>query len=344
MGKTNTEKVPSKKERKPKVDTLTYIRRLDRYRWEFLRLSDQYRADWEGFVADYLFDNGFYRRFCPDGCEAEKDTDCLNCPHLDGMWANPSAYSYHYNIKMKSWSVDSYYRNLTQKTLDTLMKYGIRAMPDPDHDYDEVMEDFTVCVPSEKKAAYSHNFLFYTHLHEYGIYEGVYPNVDPNNSPFLTVTVNLSAHDDVVTAFRKLVSQRKKEMYQREDKNLLRKKWSIPQNIHFDVLDEALEVLRVSQTLKSELDADIARWIYKKKKGIDYAQRIGDILEFVDKNSVSDETRENLKNKYLEPIEDQFSKYEFEAGNRLRKAKAILRNVEQGILSHKTQPAAKRKK
>lgn len=467
-------KTPAKgksKKVESKEDLIQYIRQLDRLRWEFLRLSDTYRKDWQQFLDEHIFDEDLDIKILCEQCESWHSTECADCEKMQDFWENRSAYIPIYAFR-KNWDLDSYYRSLNDKSRDVLMKYGIRFFAEPDLSYEEVMsgimeepeslyftpKDFNdfdafvkkflesgdslsehirnnltddvlgpiktyvnkeplrvgnklkkrakmskkekeqektiiqeaVCkilntilddyelrnrtaIELSEKAQkliplYSLNrmhrhcnrilfdevykdlivnsyenpeerwydrFIFYTYLHEYSIFEGVYPSMKAEDSPFITLTVNITSPVEAsVDEYRKIISAKRKEFYRREDKNIHRKKWSLPNGANFGVLEKKLNLYRLCKTLEAKNKhvsiEGIKKEYFRLETNYDFDETTDKLLEDIDNRNLPKDKREKANNLFRR-LDMKKDKIDSKVEEYLQYINNIVINVEQGI-------------
>lgn len=403
------------------TNLVNYIQTLDYLRWEFLRLSEQYRRDWDSYLREYVEENALYEDNICFNCEDRGSVEChekgYTCEKTQDFIENPLGYGLHHHL-IELWDVDTYYKKLKKPTIDLLMKYGIRTFIAPDLDYAAIMDDidekdfslkdfkdiegFITKIKTSKdklskyirqripntkdtdsfiqglnqllddaairdhypaelseeasKAFQNYNLsgrfrhqnrvlleeafpdeiintrehpktrwydrlIFYTYLHEFSIYEGVYPHVNYDESPFINLTINVSMRvKDAVNEFRRIISERRKEFFQRQDKSV-GLKWSLPKGHNLENLQDTLEIYK--QHLNGYPNHKIAQNLLQVQKGTS--------LPALYEETASNPNPTDAELRRMKEIEGAFEKLEYNVENRLRKANKIMANVVQGI-------------
>jgi hypothetical protein len=444
---------------KTREDLIDRLRQLDRLRWEFLRLSDTYRKDWQKYINEYIFDNDLDIKIVCENCELQFQGQCADCEKMEALKKNPLPYL-PINSVLKKWEMESYYKSLSSASTDVLMKYGIRFFANPSLSYEEVMaelieypddadfaltdfinfdafitkllvsddalsvhiqealppqllasmkvyyqpknkrgmttkrkrqskqdiehekaslqqnilstlnsilaqqiieENFRVRVfdkiwklckgyalnmnikhinraafeetyaefltgrQSNSLKRWNDRYIFYTYLHEYSVYEGAYPSIASDDSPFITLTINVTASSEyIANECRKLISAKSYLFNKKHNRNLEKRRWSLPGNVHLSPLEKVLEIYRMNKHGMGK--QEISETMFRGKYGKDYQQLLDDSLA-----TTSNAKKIGYEKNAFQDWESKFDKFLNLVGDYLNKADKIMLGVEQGV-------------
>jgi len=195
---------------------------------------------------------------------------------------------------------------------------------------EEVYPDNFVNSRRKPESRWSDKFIFYTYLHEYSIYDGVYPHVNSEDSPFSTLTINITARvEDSVKQYRRLITKKRKDFYKKKGGAVTRLRWILPNNLRLESLENALKVYKLH--IRKETNDDISRVLFKDITGKDYEEVVNEYpAEKLAYATVSASCKEKIirANQY---IETQKNRCEYQVKNYLKQAEKIMKNVERGI-------------
>ena len=111
-------------------------------------------------------------------------------------------------------------------------------------------------------------------MDEYAIYDGIFENVEYDETPFVKISVNITLPIDLlVKIFRGFAMEKKEYFLHGYLSDMPARRWILPKNIHFDALEEALTHYRmhVHEGLSYHQIAD--------KLGKAFEQKVGQIHE-----------------------------------------------------------------
>lgn len=269
----------------------------DRLRWEYLRESQKYRKDWEQFKK--LSKNEEVNNL------SSKIDDILNIPFkkINKELNNSitSAYdSIIHNItdnnmfkKTNETSVlnlkDEIHQNFSynmSNILEICKRYCIKRVVDPDKSYEQVM-----------KERGDNNFLFYTCIEEYGIFEGILDKVRFGDiTPLTSFTVNILMPKTMLKKeFEKIIAKKQEQFKETYKNSFIGKKFLIPKYDNLENLENYLRYYRL-----------------KNKESYSY----GKIVQYVI-------AREKIKDD-IDLVKDRIIK-------EIKKAKKVIQNVENGF-------------
>lgn len=255
---------------KNQQDFSEYIRKLDRLRWEYLRESTEYKKDWQ------------------------------QCVKLGKKEGNPR-YSKQSLPVVVGGNVATFFLKSVVGTVnistELWLRYSINAAINPDLSYDEAIKIFQA---SQKE----YGFLFYSNLDEYAIYDGIFENVDYDETPFVKISVNITLPIDLlVKIFRGFAMEKKEWFLNRHLSEMPGRRWILPKNIHFDALEEALKHYRmhVHEGLSYQ---DIAH-----RLAAEFRQKVGKVHE-----------DDDPKSRYFSIVKKN-----------IPKAKRVIKHVEKGM-------------
>lgn len=179
-------------------------------------------------------------------------------------------------------SVDYFQNKLaygTERPVSVLwLRYGIHMIIDPQLSYENALAIL-------KEADSRKSYLFFDALEEYAVYDGIFPKLNYDESPFVKISVNLSLPTDILAkVLRTFISERKDQLFDRYIGAMPVRKWVFPKNVHFDTLEETLRHYRmhkegksyreIASILAEETGRDVDSLWSLVKKNIPKAQRI----------------------------------------------------------------------
>ena len=158
------------------------------------------------------------------------------------------------------------------------LRYGIHMIIDPDLSYESAIAVL-------KNADMEKTHLFFDRLEEYAVYEGVFPKLNYDESPFINISVNISLPTDILAKIlRSVISEKKDQLFDRYVGAMPVRKWIFPKNVHFDTLEEVLmhyqmhkqgmSYRQIAKVLSDKTGKDIDSLWSLVKKNIPKAQKI----------------------------------------------------------------------
>lgn len=249
-------------EPKTQKEIASYLRKLDRLRWEFLRESDKYKADWKLFAdAEDKWMLQQYEQFQGKGQYTRPPRPVI-CHKIET------------NISRMEEELDE---DSPSPPVKMWLTYGMNVICNPELSYEE---------SGRLWQQNKNDMMFYTNLDEFGISDKKFPDFAySSDAPFIKVTINLSLRGSILMdELEKYITRRKKEFRDKKTGS----RWILPKNVHFDTLEDVLKQYRmwkhegqsyrnIARSLLSgrrgHPGAEDAQWSLVKKN-IPYAKRI----------------------------------------------------------------------
>jgi len=202
--------------------------------------------------------------------------------------------------------------------------------------------DFILSSHHDFKSRWHDRFIFYTYLHEYAIYEGIYPIPSTADVPFITLTINVTAPVDysVEEEFRQLISKRRKEFYKNRDAKKIRTRWTLPNGFNCEATERKLNVWQKYKAIEKELSFPNYDSLIVSKLKNDYFKAENNNNDYDELSNELADRRDNRKlptaereraGKLLQLIGGKKDKIDNRIDDYLKEIKDIMTNVEQGI-------------
>lgn len=205
-------------------------------------------------------------------------------------------------------------------------------------DFEKEYSDFLVSGQKLEAKRWNDKFIFYTYLHEYSIYEGVYPSTSLEDSPFITLTVNITSPvESSVEEYRKIVSRKRKDFYKRQDSKLCRLKWRLPNGLNSKVTENKLRAYQLYKTMKEQSPKknfvsieDFKNDFFKSETGHDFDELFIKLRKDIDNRNLPKDRQDRASN-LLRALTIKKDKSDAKVEGYLEQAKEIMAHVEQGI-------------
>jgi hypothetical protein len=248
-----------------------YIGNLDRLRWEFFRESSKYKKDWQQCIK-------------LGKKEAENRYSKKSLPVVVG--SNVATFFLKSRVGTAHISTELW------------LRYSIHAAVNPALTYDEAIKIF-------RAAQKENRFLFYSNMNEYAIFDGIFENINYDETPFVKISVNITLPIDLLVKVFRGFAVEKKEMFLRSHylSDVPGRRWILPKNIHFEALEDALRHYRMY------VHEGISYNEIARRLATEFEQKVGKVHE----------------------DDDPEARYFSIVKKNIPKAKRIIRHVEKGM-------------
>ena len=284
-----------------------YIRKLDYFRWQYLRITDNYKKDWEQYNKIINDDFDFNDRVNEISMNIPQLIQHIEyCAKIKSSNKSPEHSSNNIGDKINANANLNRFKNELSFRSEMWYKYGIKLTANPNDTYDKIIKD-----TGDNKS-----YIFYSVIEEYSISDKKYHSIKFEDSSYVNLNVNVSLPIEfLVKDFRKYISNKRNHYFKDNKSNAFSKKWSLPKNVNFEVLEKALEVYLMHKdtnqygiaiTLIAEESNKATETIHELIRSEEDLEKLAMMEKLVDRN-------------------------EYKVDYYLRKARKTIRNVQEGL-------------